>query len=89
MSLVLNWASKLRDMGLLGERVIDRTWGEGKINLDEFDLEGFTPEEVMAYNSMAEPGQRLQDTLTPKRIPSSMQKSSSKPFLPFGDMAKS
>jgi hypothetical protein len=30
---------------------------------DEFDLEGFTQDEIKAYNAMAEPGQCLRDTL--------------------------
>ncbi len=47
---------------------------EQEIDLDQFDLEGFTREEVIGYNSMAEPGQRLQDALTPKKVAASIQK---------------
>lgn len=34
---------------------------------NDYDLEGFTTEEINAYNLMAEPGQRLQNTRTPRK----------------------
>lgn len=37
------------------------------IDLNEFDLEGFTQEEIRAYNAMAEPGQRLESSVRRKR----------------------
>ena len=40
---------------------------EDTINLDEFDLDGFTQEEIRAYNAIAEPGQRLQDAVLSKK----------------------
>lgn len=46
---------------------------EALVDLDEFDLEGFTQEEIRTYNSMAEPGQRLQDAVNPKKMRSLMQ----------------
>ena len=49
-----------------------------ELDLEEFDLAGFTAEEIKAYNSMAEPGQRLQDAMTPKKVGSSMPKPTSR-----------
>lgn len=51
---------------------------EDTINLDEFDLHGFTQEEIRAYNAMAEPGQRLQDAVLPKKVAPSLQDISGK-----------
>ena len=56
---------------------------EQDVDLDEFDLEGFTREEIIGYNSMAEPGQRLQDALTPKKVAASIQKAPSEIPSPF------
>lgn len=41
---------------------------ESSIDIEEFDLHDFTREEVDIYNSMAEPGQRLQDAVTPNKM---------------------
>lgn len=48
------------------------------VDLEEFDLERFTAEEVRINNSMAEPGQRLQDAMTPKKVASSIAKPASR-----------
>ena len=50
--------------------------------VDNFDLEGFTQEEVMNYNEIAEHGQRLQDALKPKKVAASIQKVPSEPPPP-------
>lgn len=52
---------------------------EDSLDMEEFDLEGFTQEEVKAYNSMAEPGQRLEDAVTPKRMREIMHSTSREP----------
>lgn len=49
-----------------------------ELDLEEFDLAGFTAEEIKAYNSMAEPDQKLQDAMTPKKVASSMSKPASR-----------
>ena len=54
---------------------------DDSVNLDEFDLAGFTKEEVSNYNAIAEPGQRLQDAVTPKKMRQLMRDSSSKYLL--------
>ena len=46
------------------------------VNLEEFDLKDFTEDEIRIYNSMAEPGQRLQDTMTPNTSPPKRRKTS-------------
>ena len=51
--------------------------------VDNFDLEGFTQEEVMNYNEIAEHGQRLQDALKPKKVAASIQKVPSELSSPF------
>ena len=51
--------------------------------VDNFDLEGFTQEEVMNYNEIAEHGQRLQDALKPKKVAASIQKVPSELPSPF------
>ena len=51
---------------------------EDSINLEEFDLTGFTQEEVQLYNAIAEPGQRLQDAVTPRKMRESMRQVSSR-----------
>lgn len=40
----------------------------GTTDFDAFDIEGFTQEEIKAYNSIAEPGQRLGDAATPMKM---------------------
>ena len=50
---------------------------EESVNLDEFDLDGFTQEEVNSYNSMAEPGQRLQDAVSPQKMQSLIRNATS------------
>ena len=52
--------------------------GVYELDLEEFDLAGFTAEEIKAYNSMAEPHQRLQHAMTPKKVASSMPKPASR-----------
>ena len=49
-------------------------FSDDEVDLDNFDLEGFTQEEVIRYNEIAEHGQRLQDALTPKKIAASIRK---------------
>ena len=51
--------------------------------VDKFDLEGFTQEEVMNYNEIAEHGQRLQDALKPKKVAASIQRFPSELPSPF------
>lgn len=51
---------------------------DDSVDLDEFDLDGFTKEEVNNYNSIAEYGQRLQDAVTPTKMRQLMQDASSK-----------
>ena len=46
---------------------------EESVDFGEFDLDGFTQEEVLNYNSMAEPGQRLQDAVAPQKMQELMQ----------------
>ena len=52
-------------------REVTPEWGD-------FDLRDFTQEEIDNYNAMAEPGQRLQDAVTPNRMRALMQDISSK-----------
>ena len=52
-------------------------------DLDNFDLEGFTREEAVGYNEIAEHGQRLQDALAPKKVAASIQKGPSELPYPF------
>ena len=49
---------------------------EETVDFDEFDLNDFTQEEVQSYNAMAEPGQRLQDAVSPQRMQGLMQNAS-------------
>ena len=56
---------------------------DDEVDLDNFDLEGFTPEEVIRYNEIAEHGQRLQDALTPKKVAASIRKAPSGLPSPF------
>lgn len=62
-------------------------FSDDEVDLDNFvnnfDLEGFTQEEVMNYNEIAEHGQRLQDALKPKRVAASIQKVPSELPSPF------
>lgn len=52
------------------------------VDFDEFDLDGFTQEEVHSYNAMAEPGQRLQDAVSPQKMQGLMQKAGSRLSAP-------
>ena len=56
---------------------------DDEVDLDKFDIEGFTQEEVMRYNEIAEHGQRLQDALRPKKVAASIQKFPSELPSPF------
>ena len=58
-------------------------FSDDEVDLDEFDLDGFTPEEAMRYNEIAEHGQRLQDALRPKKVAASIQKVPSELPSPF------
>lgn len=58
-------------------------FSDDEVDLDNFDLEGFTPEEVIRYNEIAEHGQRLQDALTPKKVAASIRKVPSGLSSPF------
>ncbi|KAK0516357.1 hypothetical protein JMJ35_000960 [Cladonia borealis] len=49
-------------------------FSDDELDLDNFDLEGFTQEEAVRYNEIAEHGQRLQDALVPKKVAASIQK---------------
>ena len=51
---------------------------EESVDFGDFDLGGFTQEEVHVYNSMAEPGQRLQDAISPQKMQGLMRNTSSK-----------
>lgn len=57
-------------------------FGDDEVDLDDFDLEGFTQEEAIRCNEIAENGQRLQDALRPKKVAASMQKVPSELPLP-------
>ncbi|KAL2037071.1 hypothetical protein N7G274_010198 [Stereocaulon virgatum] len=57
-----------------GSEKSTETPGLYELDLEEFDLAGFTADEIKAYNSMAEPGQRLQDAMTPRKVTSSIPK---------------
>ncbi|KAL6716151.1 hypothetical protein ACLMJK_005717 [Lecanora helva] len=46
---------------------------EDSPEFEEFDLSDFTQEEIQNYNTMAEPGQRLQDAVSPKKMQGLMQ----------------
>ena len=52
-------------------------FGDDELDLDNFDLEGFTQEEAVSYNEIAEHGQRLQDALIPKKVAASIRKAAS------------
>lgn len=41
---------------------------DGAADIEDFDIEGFTQEEIRAYNSIAEPGQSLGDAATPMKM---------------------
>ena len=58
-------------------------FSDDEVDLDKFDLEGFSQEEVMNYNEIAEHGQRLQDSLKPKKVAASIQKVPSELPSPF------
>ena len=64
-----------QDLGRLStpERDLHSLSSGDEVDLDEFDLGGFTQEEAMRYNEIAEHGQRLQDALRPKRVAASIQ----------------
>ena len=49
-------------------------FSDDELDLDNFDLEGFTQEEAVRYNEIAEHGQRLQDALIPKKVAASIRK---------------
>ena len=51
---------------------------EETVNFDRFDLNNFTREEVHNHNAMAEPGQRLQDVVSPLKVQGLMQNASSR-----------
>ena len=53
------------------------------IDYNDFDLEGFTIDEVRYYNSIAEPGQRLQDTVDLSMPQHSFQELSSRLTHPW------
>ena len=52
-------------------------FNDDELDLDNFDLEGFTQEEAVSYNEIAEHGQRLQDALIPKKVAASIRKAPS------------
>ena len=74
-----------QDLGRLStpERDLHLLSSGDEVDLDEFDLGGFTQEEAMRYNEIAEHGQRLQDALRPKRVAASIQNVPSELPSPF------
>lgn len=57
---------------------VQDTGQEGFVDYGEFDIEGFTNEEIKAYNSIAEPGQKLGDAFILEQTQDTMRRFSCK-----------